>query len=326
MSITVLIVDDENPVRLMAKKILQQFKYKTLEAKDGQQGLAVAAENKCDLVLSDMKMPNMNGLDMAQELIAIDPDRPVIIMTAYGDLDSARRALKMGVYDYIEKPFNIEDLCASIERAAAYRKLTLEVKAYQRDLERKVKERTAELRYKVHELEARDSILRDLLASVPPTDVLQNVLIKTLELSLADVAIIYEFDHNTPTIIAQHGLPENIQFRDTSIPFQTLIKNVHQSGEPFWVTTLDAFRVNLNLSSVILMPIKRGNDIIAVLEIGKSNTDMPVGEQTVALLTNFVTYVAMVLHECHIQQEMPHWENNVENLLKVSEQWSDLKP
>jgi len=325
MGITVLIVDDEDPVRMMAKKILQQFKYETLEAKDGQHGLEVAAENECDLVLSDMKMPNMNGLDMAQELLAIDPDRPVVIMTAYGDLDSARRALKMGVYDYIEKPFNIDDLCASIERAAAYRQLTLEVKAYQRDLERKVKERTAELRYKVHELEARDSILRDLLASVSPKEVLQNALAKTLELSLSDVAILYEYENNTPAVIAQYGLPENTTIPNMSSPFYTLIKNVYHSGDPFWITTLDAFRVGLNLSSIALLPITRGNEVIAVLEIGKSANDMLLGEHTVLLLKDFMHYVAMALHECHLEQEMPHWEDNVENLLDISEQWSNLK-
>lgn len=325
MKTTVLVIDDEASVLKMTQKLLHEFGYQTLTAQDGRQGLEMAENNTCDIVLTDMKMPNLGGLETAQELIALDPDRPVIIMTAYGDLDSARRALEIGIYDYLLKPFNTDDVKASLERAMTFRTLMLEVKTYQRNLESKVKERTLQLNNKVEELKARDSILRDLLSTTPPKEVLQKSLAKAIKLSDADSAILYQIDDVNHTVLAQHGELCKIDFLNTDSPFYSIIKNMYHTKKPFWTTNLDPLRKEQNFSSVILFPVKHNHEVIAVLELGKKDPDLPFSESTVVLIENFMPYVAMILHECQLQQEMPYWKQNIDNLLSASEKWQNLK-
>ena len=85
-------------------------------------------------------MPGMDGLMLAQRPLDQDPDRPVLLITAYGDFDNARRAGEVGIYQYFAKPYSFEDLYAGVRRGLEHRRLTLENKAYQQGLERQVAE------------------------------------------------------------------------------------------------------------------------------------------------------------------------------------------
>ena len=145
MGESILIVDDEQPVRQMLRRMLEGGGYTVLEAESGEKALEVVNGVHTELVITDLKMPGMDGLELAQRLLEEDPDRPVLLMTAHADLDSARRAVGIGVYEYFVKPFDLNDVTAGIERALAHQRLVLENRAYQRELERKVKERTREL-------------------------------------------------------------------------------------------------------------------------------------------------------------------------------------
>ena len=96
MGESILVVDDEQPMRFMVRRLLESSGYGVLEAESGGQALDVLKSAPADLVITDMKMPGMDGLTLAKTLVEQDPDRPVLLMTAFADLDSARRALKVG--------------------------------------------------------------------------------------------------------------------------------------------------------------------------------------------------------------------------------------
>ena len=145
MNESVLIVDDEAPVRHMLRSLLEGRGYTVVEAGSGDAGLEAGSLNPVALVITDLKMPGMDGLTLAKKLLEQDPDRPVLLMTAYADLDSARRAVGVGIYEYFTKPFDVNDVVAGVRRALEHRRLVLEIRAHQQDLEQKVKERTAEL-------------------------------------------------------------------------------------------------------------------------------------------------------------------------------------
>jgi len=114
---TILIVDDEKNYRLVMEALLTKEGYQVLTASSGEESLAVLKEADVDLVVTDMKMPGLDGLQLLGALKERLPDLPIIIMTAYGTVDKAVEAMKKGAFDYITKPFENEQMLLSVARA-----------------------------------------------------------------------------------------------------------------------------------------------------------------------------------------------------------------
>ncbi|MBM3212745.1 response regulator [Candidatus Poribacteria bacterium] len=115
---TILIVDDEQPFRDMLAEMLKDRAGRIMTAKDGKEALNVLIETGgVDVVLTDMKMPGMNGFQLLEGLKTLDPNLSVVIMTGYSDLFSAEEAMKRGADGYIMKPFKKEEINALIARA-----------------------------------------------------------------------------------------------------------------------------------------------------------------------------------------------------------------
>lgn len=113
----ILIVDDEKNVLSSFKKILSQERYEILTADNAEKGLALAKNNPIDLLVMDIRMPGMNGLEAFSKFKEIDSKLPVIIMTAYGTTETAIKAMQLGAYDYVIKPFDIPQMKKIIEKA-----------------------------------------------------------------------------------------------------------------------------------------------------------------------------------------------------------------
>ena len=116
---TILIVDDEKNYPLILSAVLQEEGYETLSANSGHEALAVLTESDVDLVLTDMKMPKMDGIELLQRIKQNDPELPVIMMTAYGTVEKAVEAMQKGAYNYILKPFDNEQLILYVDKAVA---------------------------------------------------------------------------------------------------------------------------------------------------------------------------------------------------------------
>lgn len=110
----VMIVEDDESVRHLYSHILKNSGYDVIEAVDGQEALTKYLEQPCDMVITDMNMPVMNGMDLIEELRRHSPDVSIIMITAYGTSHTHREALKRGSDDYIPKPFEIEDFQARV--------------------------------------------------------------------------------------------------------------------------------------------------------------------------------------------------------------------
>ncbi len=115
---TILIVDDEKNYPLILSAVLQEEGFETLTANSGQEALAVLGRSDVDLVLTDMKMPQMDGIELLQRIKTIDAELPVIMMTAYGTVEKAVEAMQKGAYSYILKPFDNEQLVIYVNKAA----------------------------------------------------------------------------------------------------------------------------------------------------------------------------------------------------------------
>jgi two-component system nitrogen regulation response regulator GlnG len=123
----ILVADDEDTLRWILEKGLRQAGYDVTLVEDGESALRVYAADPFDLVFLDVKMPGMNGLDVLQTLRARHPDVQVVVMTAHGTMDTAIQAMQRGAYDYLGKPFDLDEVVLLAERALAARRLTQEV-------------------------------------------------------------------------------------------------------------------------------------------------------------------------------------------------------
>ncbi len=119
----ILIVDDEKNYLLVLSALLGGEGYEVMTAPSGARALALVEEDEPDLVITDMRMPRMSGVQLIQELKERLPDLPVIVMTAFGTVENAVEAMKAGAIDYITKPFENQELLMTVERALKMRRL-----------------------------------------------------------------------------------------------------------------------------------------------------------------------------------------------------------
>lgn len=112
----VLIVDDEQDILETLPEILNKWGHQTFVAANGMEALKVFRENPLDFVITDIKMPQMDGLELLEKIQQMDKEVMVIFLTGYPSLDSAISAMRSGAYDYLVKPVNMDELKLRIER------------------------------------------------------------------------------------------------------------------------------------------------------------------------------------------------------------------
>ncbi len=135
MSVRVLIVEDESLIRWSLRQKFEERGYEVTEAEDGHSALNMFAEDMFDLVMLDYKLPDITGLDVLHGIRKLDQDAVVIIMTAYSTIETAVEAIKLGAYNYIAKPFQMDELLVTVDKALETTQLRREVGELRRHLE-----------------------------------------------------------------------------------------------------------------------------------------------------------------------------------------------
>ncbi len=150
----ILVVDDEEAIREIVTSMLATAGYRTQQAGSGQEALQVLESGESfELLLSDLMMAGLDGLGLLERVKERYPDMPVIMVTAVHDISVALGAIRNGAYDYLLKPFEREQLLATVRRALENRRLRLENRLYQSNLESLVAARTDQLRQAMLDLE-----------------------------------------------------------------------------------------------------------------------------------------------------------------------------
>ncbi|UCC42999.1 MAG: sigma-54-dependent Fis family transcriptional regulator, partial [Candidatus Zixiibacteriota bacterium] len=122
----ILVVEDKDSMRNMLYQTLIEEGYRVDTAEHGKKALDLVNNKSYDLVLTDLRMPDIDGLQVLEGVKDVDIDTSVILMTAYGTIEDAVSAMKMGAYDFITKPFDTEHLCVLIGRALENRRMAAE--------------------------------------------------------------------------------------------------------------------------------------------------------------------------------------------------------
>lgn len=141
----ILVVDDEPLVLNSLSGLLRELEYSVTSCRNGKEAMDKFIESKIDIVLTDIKMPQVSGIELLEKIHNINKETPVILMTAYTQMDMAVAGIRHGAFDFIIKPYNPEYLVYSIEKAVKYNKLIQMDKEYKHILESTVKDRTKEL-------------------------------------------------------------------------------------------------------------------------------------------------------------------------------------
>lgn len=162
----ILVVDDEDPIREVVCSMLSSANFVCSQASSGKEALALLKSGEeYELMLSDMMMPVMDGEALLAATKESFPDMPVVMVTAMHDISVALNAIRNGAYDYLLKPFDREQLLATVRRALENRRLKLENRAYQTNLEVLVTARTEQLRQAVSTLERSYDITLEALGN-----------------------------------------------------------------------------------------------------------------------------------------------------------------
>jgi two-component system response regulator GlrR len=163
-SAKILLVDDDRNLIELVRMRLESANYEVTTALDEKEAIGVAKDNVFDLSLVDLQLVHQDGISLMEELHHIVPEMPVIILTAYGSIESAVEAMKRGAYGYVTKPFEPQDLLLQIERALENRRLTSEIKRLKGLLEE---------RYDFENIVARSSKMHgvlDVVSRIAKTD------------------------------------------------------------------------------------------------------------------------------------------------------------
>ncbi len=157
----ILVIDDQKSIRNTLKDILEYESHEVLLAEDGEEGVEIFDKNKFDLVLCDIKMPNMDGMEVLDVIVGKNSDIPVIMISGHGNIDTAVEAIKKGAYDFIEKPLDLNRLLVTVKNAQERKDLVAETKV----LKRKVS-KTYEM---IGESEPINRV-KEMIDKVAPTD------------------------------------------------------------------------------------------------------------------------------------------------------------
>lgn len=133
----ILVIDDERSIRSTLKDILEYEKYQVDLAEDGQQGIDLVRKNEYDIVLCDIKMPGMDGIEVLEKIQILAPDVPVVMISGHGNIDTAVESIKKGAFDYIEKPLDLNRLLITIRNAMDKSNLITETKVLKKKVNKK---------------------------------------------------------------------------------------------------------------------------------------------------------------------------------------------
>jgi putative nucleotidyltransferase with HDIG domain len=190
---TLLFVDDEESILEVASEYFNAKGYHILTAENGRIAADIIAREKIDCCFTDINMPEMDGLELAEHIRMVDNTIPVIIMTGYPSLDNTIRTLKNGVVDFLIKPVNLNQLEICVKRVLRERRLFIKNIFLTKELEskRRIESLNRELTYKVEELNTLNRIMTDFTTIDSSMDLFKRVVDLSTDLTHADEACFY---------------------------------------------------------------------------------------------------------------------------------------
>jgi len=294
----ILIIDDKIEIITFLKDLLLPLGYQISAATDGAEGLAQALEEQPDLVLLDLSMPGMSGIDVLDALHRRGFAPPVILMTLYGSERVVVQALRRGIRDYITKPFDINELLASIDCALAEGRLRQEKERLVGEL----KVANEKLKQRMRELVTLQAVGRSVASLMPRDDVLKRILDAALFVTEADASVIFLVDPESGELRLEavrhtQGYAAGL---DGSIG-DSYAADVLRTGQPLCRSHPGRHSgvtdyLGRTAHSLLYVPICSGDRAVGVLGVALVQSGRTLPAETEGRLTALADYAALALN------------------------------
>ncbi len=303
----ILVIDDSADIRSFLREgVLEPAGYMVLTAPDGQSGLERALAERPDLIILDVNMPRMTGLEVLEALQKEELDIPIILMTFYGSENVAVQAFRLGVRDYLRKPFEVEEVLRAIERALNESRLQQEKEVL---LER-LQTTNKHLEQRIIELTTLYAVGQSVTSLLALDKLLNRVVEAAVYIAGADEGWLLMVDEETDELylrVAQgmgerHAQGFRIKIADS------LIGSVVRTGEPLMATggpdTDDRLKVKTGylVGSLLYAPLKVKGRVTGVLGVANRAAGRRFGQDNLFRLTSLADYAAIAIENARLHE------------------------
>ncbi|MBN1934824.1 MAG: response regulator [Anaerolineae bacterium] len=305
---TVLVIDDrpEN-LETLTKNILEPAGYTVMSVTDGNQGLQMALQNPPDLIVMDVRAPRLGGIEFLQELRKAGRDVPVILTAFHGSDQAAIQAFKLGVRDYILKPYEPREMHSAVERALAEQRLQRErdrlaesVASLNRKMERQVKE-----------LSVLFGIGKSVTSLLDQDRVLTRIVEAAVYITRAEEGFLLLVDEQSGELYmrAARGFGEKYARGFRLKVDDSLAGEVVRSGKPLIIAASSRdstvkVKTGYLVKSILHVPIKVGNVVIGVLSVDHMIEDLSFDDHDLYVLSVIADYAAIALENARLYNRL----------------------
>ena len=302
----ILVIDDSEEIRsILRDMILGPNGYEVITAHDGQEGIDLALSDHHDLILTDVNMPRMTGLEVLEKLREAKYEWPVILMTFHGSEDIAVQAFRLGVRDYIRKPFAIEEVLTCVERALIESRLRRE----REELLRRLETANQQLNRQIAELRTLYSIGRAVTAVLDIDELLNRVVEASVYLCHAEEGTLYLMEQGTDELYmtAVQSIGEKTSHGTRLRVQDSLISQVIQSGEPAIHSSPPPdpeIKVHSGhlVRDLLNVPLQVKHRTIGVLSVANRTRRQGFGRADVTRLQGLADYAAIAIENARLYE------------------------
>jgi class 3 adenylate cyclase/DNA-binding response OmpR family regulator len=289
----ILICDDGRENReFLVEYVLEPNGYIALIAKDGREGLEMALQHRPDLILLDLQMPKLNGIEVLQQLTAAQADIPVILMTFHGSEEIAIEVYRLGVKDYVKKPYTVEEMLGAIERSLTESRLRKEKEA----LTERLLQANRDLQVRLKELDVLYTVGKSVTELTNMAELLPRVVDAATLVTQAEEGFIYLMEEGR--LFCRAHKRQNVgRARPADFePQDPLAMQVMQHGKPVMLKPEQLAQHGLQVHSMAYAPvIFRGNSL-GVLGVSNVTQEAHVfNKHDAALLSTLTDYAAIAI-------------------------------
>lgn len=300
----ILIVDDGRENReFIAAYILEPNGYEVLMAKDGREGLDMAIAQRPDLILLDYQLPRMNGIEVLEALAKLELHIPVILMTFYGSEEVAIDVYRLGVSDYIKKPFTVEEMLFAIERSLSEMRLRREKDA----LTERLIQSNRELQQRLQELNVLYSIGKSVTSVTDMNELLPRIVDAAVKLTNAEEGQLFLLDEEglLCRALKRHSTPRaaSVNLRGDD----QIARHVVQTGQTLLLTPEQIGRAARAPHSIAAVPLVIREAVIGALCVSNiSSSGHVFSKYDGALLSALSDYAAIAIENSRNYEALKH--------------------
>lgn len=316
----VLVIDDGQEIReFLAKYILKPKGFEVIQASDGIVGLRMAISEKPDLLITDNQMPGLSGLEVIRDLCNRGISIPTILTTAYGSEETAVEAFRLGVRDYVIKPFDTVEIETAIERALKESRLARE----RDELVQKLMATNSQLEKRYQEMDMLYGIGKSVTASLNLEEVLQRVVEAAAYITNAEEGSLMLLDEKQGELYMRASKNLEKQAQSMRLPVRdSLAGRVMETKKPLLIggeSQWQKIKTFYLVKSLMYIPLVMGNRAIGVLGVSNRVKDALFDRRDVRVLSALADYATIAIQNASLYTETDNERNKISTILSQTD-------